>query len=149
MRKTVFISLLLCLSAIECSAYEKHNGLYVIDQKSHLYWQDDFSSQKSSEDWKDAVTLCDQLDLDGITHWRLPTFKELFAITDYTRVPAIDPAFTFINDGSYWTSTPFAPNRSRAWTIDFKTGETYYSYKTTNHAVRCVKEMPTPEKETK
>ncbi len=75
--------------------------------------------------------------------WRLPTFKELFSIVDYTRVhPAIHPIFSSVNEGTYWTSTGFAPTKSRAWTIDFRTGKTYYSYTTTNHTVRCVKDMP-------
>ena len=61
---------------------------------------------------------------------------------DYTRVnPAINSVFDFVQEGTYWTSTGFAPTTSRAWTIDFRMGKTYYSYKTTNHAVRCVKDM--------
>ncbi|RUM66748.1 MAG: hypothetical protein DSZ05_03840 [Sulfurospirillum sp.] len=141
MHKYILLLLIASLFGTNIQAYEKHTGTIVIDKAHNLYWQDDFSSQKSSEDWDDAVAFCDNLDLAGITHWRLPTFHELFSITDYSRKTPIDPAFTYLNDGSYWTSTPFAANKSRAWTIDFHTGETYYSYKTTNHAVRCVKEI--------
>ncbi len=149
MRNYILPLLLTCGLFSNALAYEKHNGTIVIDKQHHLYWQDDFSSEKSSEDWDDAVAFCDDLDLEGITHWRLPTFKELFSITDYHRKIPINPAFTFLNENSYWSATPFAANKSRAWTIDFHTGETYYSYKTTNHAVRCVKDMPKDKKETK
>lgn len=143
-----FIAALSTLSATDTD-FEKRNTTVVVDKTHHLYWQDDFSSQKSSEDFDDAITFCKKLDLGGLTNWRLPTFRELFSITDYARVPPIDEHFVFLNDGTYWTSTPFAANRSRAWTINFQTGETYYSYKTTNHAVRCVKDMPAVKKETK
>ncbi len=149
MQKYLSILFALSLPITLLHAYEKINGSIVIDEAHGLYWQDDFSSEKSSEDYDDAVAYCESLDLKGLTHWRLPTFRELFSITDYARVPTIAPAFTFMNDGTYWTSTPFAANKSRAWTIDFRTGETYYSYKTTNHAVRCVKTIPHNAKETR
>ena len=123
----------------------------ILDKPNAIYWQDNVSSQKSSEDWDDAVLYCDKLALNGIKHWRLPTFSELFSIVDYTRVnPAINPIFSFVGEGTYWTSTDFAPTTARAWTIDFRTGKTFYSYKTTNHAVRCVKDIAAqPTKESK
>jgi hypothetical protein len=78
-----------------------------------------------------------------MAHWRLPTFNELLSIVDYRRVnPAINPVFEYVNEGTYWTSIDFSATTSRAWTIDFRTGKTYYSYKTTNHSVRCVKDIP-------
>ena len=114
----------------------------VSDKKNAIYWQDNLSSKESTEDWDDAVAYCDALILNGKEHWRLPTFKELFSIVDYTRAnPAINPVFTFVKEGTYWTSTDFSPSKARAWTIDFRTGKTYYNYTTTNHAVRCVKDM--------
>ncbi len=138
--------LILCFALVMCGvnsfAEEKQTDKMVTDTKNGLYWQDDSSSQKSSEDWNDAVLYCDRLVLNDITHWRLPTFKELFSLVDYTRTdPAIDVRFSFVKEGTYWTSTHFSPTRSRAWTIDFRTGKTYYNYTTTNHAVRCVKEI--------
>ncbi len=142
MQKYMILSLIVLLFGINSFAEEKHGDSIVPDKKNAIYWQDNISSQKSSKDWDDAVLYCDELDLNGMDHWRLPTFKELFSIVDYTRVhPAINPVFSFVNEGTYWTSTDFASNTSRAWTIDFRTGKTYYSYKTTNHAVRCVKDM--------
>lgn len=144
MKKNLFLFLLATASLLSAANrdYEKRGDAVVSDHRHHLYWQDDFASQKSSEDFDDAIEFCKNLRLEGLAGWRLPTFEELFSITDYARVPAIDEHFTFLSDGTYWTSTPFAANRSRAWTINSQTGETYYSYKTTNHAVRCVKEMP-------
>ncbi len=143
MQKYMILSLLVLFSGINSFAEEKLGDSIVTDKKNAIYWQDNISSQKSSKDWDDAVLYCDELVLSGIDHWRLPTFQELFSIVDYTRVhPAINPVFVFVNEGTYWTSTGFAPTLARAWTIDFRMGKTYYSYKTTNHAVRCVKDIP-------
>ncbi len=143
MKKYTIFFLLSLLIAINSFGNNKKSGSVILDKRNGIYWQDNLSSQKSSEDWDDAILYCDQLSLNGIKHWRLPTFEELFSIVDYTRVhPAIHPFFSFVDEGSYWTSTDFAATEARAWTIDFRTGETYYSYKTTNHTVRCVKNIP-------
>jgi len=143
MQKYMIFFLVVLLSSINSFAEAKQINSIVIDKKNAIYWQDNLSSQKSSKDWDDAVLYCDELVINDVDHWRLPTFKELFSIVDYARVhPAINPVFSFVNEGTYWTSTGFAPTRSRAWTIDFRTGKTYYNYTTTNHAVRCVKDMP-------
>ena len=121
---------------------DAESGDIVVDKRNAIYWQDNMHSKKSSEDWDDAVLYCGKLELHGLKQWRLPTFDELFSIVDYRRYePAILPVFSNTNEGTYWTSTDFAPTTSRAWTIDFRSGKTYYSLKTTNHAVRCVKDM--------
>jgi uncharacterized 2Fe-2S/4Fe-4S cluster protein (DUF4445 family) len=123
-------------------ASEKGKQNVILDKKNAIYWQDTLFSEKSSEDWDDAIAYCEQLSLDGMKKWRLPTFSELLYIVDYTRSdPAIQAVFTYVNQGTYWTSVDFSATKSRAWTIDFRTGKTYYSYKTTNHSVRCVKDI--------
>ena len=137
----IFLAAVL-LTELSSFVYAKDISGVIKDTRNVIYWQDTLSSQKSSEDWDDAVLYCDKLILAGMEHWRLPTFNELLSIVDYTRShPAINPLFEFVEEGSYWTSTDFAPTEARAWTIDFRTGETYYNYKTTNHAVRCVKDI--------
>ena len=139
------------LAGMGSVVYAKGIPNVVLDKRNGIYWEDDQFSGQSSEDWDDAVSYCDKLLLGGMEKWRLPTFKELFSIVDYSRVkPAINTAFTFVDEGTYWTATDFAPNLSRAWTIDFRTGKSFYSYKTTNHAVRCVKDVTAKaEKENK
>ncbi|MEA3490681.1 MAG: DUF1566 domain-containing protein [Campylobacterota bacterium] len=142
MQKYIMLFFVGLLIGTDCLADEKGLVGAVVDERNGIYWQDDISSQKSSEDWDDAVLYCDKLVLSGMDHWRLPTFKELFSIVDYSRAnPSINPIFSYVDSGTYWTSTNFAPTTSRAWTVDFRTGETYYNYKTTNHTVRCVKDM--------
>jgi len=142
MKKCFILSLILLLSHTSIFANESDKSSVVLDKKNAIYWQDNLSSQKSSEDWDDAIEYCDKLILNKMKHWRLPTFNELLSIVDYRHVnPAINPIFEYINEGTYWTSIDFSGTASRAWTIDFRTGKTYYSYKTTNHSVRCVKEI--------
>lgn len=144
-RMFFFIALFSLLSQSVSYAADKNS--VVLDKANAIYWQDSPFSQKSSQDWDDAVDYCHSLKLNGLSTWRLPTFKELLSIVDYGRVnPAINPVFSYVRDNTYWTSTDFSATRSRAWTIDFRTGKTYYSYKTTNHAVRCVKDIPATSK---
>ncbi len=143
MNKYFILSLILLFVNINIFASQTDKNSVVLDKKNAIYWQDNLSSEKSSEDWDDAIEYCDQLVLNSMTKWRLPTFNELLSIVDYTRVnPAINPAFEYVHEGTYWTSVNFSATLSRAWTIDFRTGKTYYSYKTTNHSVRCVKDIP-------
>ncbi len=146
----IFLFVVLVLGT-DSFANEKQTGNIVKDERNAIYWQDTQVSKVSSEDWDDAVLYCDKLELHGMEKWRLPTFAELLSIVDYGRSnPAIHPFFTLVAEGTYWTLTDFSPTTSRAWTIDFRTGKTYYNYKTTNHAVRCVKAIPTESaKETK
>lgn len=126
----------------EVGAYEKIAGNIIVDKAHSIYWQDDFAAGETSEDWEDSVEYCKKLKLNDLTDWRLPTFKELFSIVDYAHSkPAINSTFESVSNDRYWTSTIFATNESRAWNINFGTGETYYSYKTTNQSVRCVKDI--------
>ncbi len=123
-------------------AYEKIAGNVIVDKDLGIYWQDDFAAGETSEDWADSVDYCKKLKLGNLVGWRLPTFQELFSIVDYTKYkPAINSAFESVTNDRYWTQTPFATTDSRAWNINFGTGETYYSYKTTNQSVRCVKDI--------
>jgi len=127
------------------------NDSIISDRQQAIYWQDTaIPKKKSTKDWDDATAYCDALMLNGIENWRVPTFNELLSIVDFTRAdPAINPVFSHVAEGTYWTATDFSATRSRAWTIDFRTGKTYYSYKTTNHAVRCVADMPEQSKKDK
>jgi len=135
----IFLAAVL-LIGLNSLAGAKSSSNVVKDERNGIYWQDTEDSKVSSEDWDDAELYCDKLVLNGMEKWRLPTFRELLSIVDYSRSnPAINPLFAHVDEGTYWTSTDFSPTTSRAWTIDFRTGKTYYNYKTTNHAVRCVK----------
>jgi len=146
-QKRMFFSIALFSLIFTTVTQAAEKSSVVLDKANAIYWQDSPYAQKSSLDWDDAVDYCHSLTLNGMSTWRLPTFKELLSIVDYGRFnPAINPVFLYVRDNTYWTSTDFSATRSRAWTIDFRTGKTYYSYKTTNHAVRCVKDIPATSK---
>jgi formylglycine-generating enzyme required for sulfatase activity len=147
MKKNIILTLAVFLAAMSTPIYAQDLPGIVLDKRLHLYWQDNRVSQKNSDDWYEANDYCEKLALNGMDKWRLPTFKELFSIVDYTRTnPAVNSAFSFTHEDTYWTSTNFAATPSRAWTIDFRTGATYYSYKSTNHGIRCVRDIPQKEK---
>jgi hypothetical protein len=147
MKRRTVLPLVALMIAMSAALYARDFSGIVLDKRLGLYWQDNMASQKNSDDWYEANDYCEKLELHGLKEWRLPTFRELFSIVDYTRInPAVNPVFTFTNEDTYWTSTNFAATPSRAWTIDFRTGATYYSYKSTNHGIRCVKAMPKENK---
>ena len=150
MQKKTLMFLLLALLGTNSYASGSEANSVISDKNNAIYWQDNLFSQKSSEDWEDAILYCDVLVLNGLNNWRLPTFDELHSLVDYTRFdPAINPVFAYVNPGTYWTSQDFSATKSRAWTINFKSGKTYYSYKTTNHSVRCVADFSVTEKDKK
>ena len=151
MYKQILPVLVCALLANTLSAGTNNTNAVISDKKQHIYWQDTaIPKKKNTKDWDDAEAYCNTLVLNGIENWRLPTFTELLSIVDYRHFePAINPVFEHTAEGTYWTATDFSATRSRAWTIDFRTGKTYYSYKTTNHAVRCVADFPAQTKETK
>ena len=145
MYKTILPILLSTLLGTALYSSTHSTNTIISDKKQHIYWQDTaLPKKKNTKDWDDANTYCERLSLHGMENWRVPTFTELLSIVNYTQAdPAIDAVFTHVGEGTYWTSTDFSSTRSRAWTIDFRTGKTYYSYKSTNHAVRCVVDFPT------
>jgi len=147
MKRYIMLSFMVLLTGTTIFANETNKSNVVLDKKNAIYWQDDLASQENSQDWDDAVEYCHKLVLNSMNNWRLPTFNELLSIVDYSRVdPAINPVFEYVNEDTYWTSVDFSATSSRAWTIDFRTGKSYYSYKTTNHTIRCVKDIPTHAK---
>ncbi len=150
MQNKTMMFLLFALLGSNSYAADSGANSVVSDKKNAIYWQDNLFTQKSSEDWEDAAAYCDVLVLNGLSNWRLPSFEELHSIVDYTRFdPAINPVFAYVHHNTYWTSKDFSATKSRAWTINFKSGKTYYSYKTTNHSVRCVADFSPTAKDKK
>jgi hypothetical protein len=97
-------------------------GTTVYDAASGLRWQ--ARDDGTARTWGEALAYCNGLQIDGQTGWRLPTAKELHSILDYTRVPAIAPAFALSNASAYlWSSTshlesppPAGSSKTRAFT---------------------------------
>jgi hypothetical protein len=74
--------------------------------------------------WIDAVNAeNNSAGFAGHNDWRIPNIKELQSIVHYGRSgPAIDPLFSPTAPVTYWSSTPFFVDESRAWAVGFNNG---------------------------
>ena len=104
------------------------SGSTVMDKKTKLMWED--TSQTESESQKktlsNAISYCENLNLDGHDNWRLPNVKELLSIVvDYRYDTAINSAFLYYPQGAtsssvtfgYWSST--SNGSSNSWIVNF------------------------------
>ena len=87
-------------------------------------------------DWYDAVNMCDNYTLAGVTDWRLPTENEL--MTMYNNKNSIGN----FKDDCYWASDYMDISYSyrEVWYIDFSDGKVLATYELSNsYYVRCVR----------
>ena len=118
--------------------YTIANGT-VYDSKTQLTWQQTVTLTTYA--WADAQTYCTGLG------WRLPTYKELVSIVDYSRAnPAIDPtAFpTVPTSYTYWSASSYAGSLSpgalpQAWYVSFANGYASVDNVSVLYRVRCVR----------
>ncbi len=113
----------------------------VLDRKTGLLWQQ--TDDDINRNWEAAIIYCDGLSLTGKSDWRLPNARELGSIFDNNESsPAIDTtAFPGTNLWSYWSSTTYANDDSRAWLGEFRAGKLNHFYKadSSRKYVRCVR----------
>jgi len=90
-------------------AYQDNGDGTVTDLNTGLMWQQTPSS--NSVAWQEAVDYCSTLSLAGYDDWRIPSLKELFAISDFSQGwPYLDTAYfdlaggTVSKDEQFWTS---------------------------------------------
>jgi hypothetical protein len=114
------------------------DGATVTDLSTGLVWENQGNSTKYT--WKDALTYCENLNLGGKSDWRLPNYKELLSIVDYTKNnPAISAPFS-AQSTSYWTSSTRYDHPNNGFYVDFTTGyASYYFSKSYTNCVRCVR----------
>ena len=116
---------------------------YVHDTVAGLYWQADGTTVATQSA---AQSYCMTLDVPGIgTGWRLPNVRELSSLIDPAASPLIDPtafpaplAMTGYT-ATYWSSTPYADDPMRFWTVSFTSGNTLPLDGSTQLGVRCVR----------
>jgi len=124
----------------------------VIEEETALYWQDEsytqseidaYSNGTSStkvQNFTQAITYCDELNLDGYSDWRLPNFNELYLLVERNAsTPAIDATFEYVPQGKYWSSTTVEADISMGWIVDFEHGNSEWLSKDTPIYVRCVR----------
>jgi hypothetical protein len=77
----------------------------------------------SAISWSDALSYCENLEIEGYSDWRLPNAKELISIVDYQQYsPAINTTyFPHIVTSDYWSSSTYK-YASHAWQISLTNG---------------------------
>jgi hypothetical protein len=138
--KNIMIVVMLLLSityAVEISTD------VVFDSKTKLEWQNEAVNKIETKSWEDAISYCENLDLDGKRDWRLPNINELQSLIDYgTFSPAIVSVLkdTTVNS-HYWSSTTSVDSIEDAMYVHFYIGSFYYKDKSSNsNYVRCVRD---------
>jgi uncharacterized repeat protein (TIGR01451 family) len=127
----------------------------VRDNVTGLIWEvktDDGSIHDKDDTytWQDAqdvfITQVNAERFGGYSDWRLPTPKELAAITILGSTdPAADRAyFPNCRSSNYWSSSTLAYDTDYAWRVYLYNGHVYYYYKTSHYYVRCVRGGPSP-----
>lgn len=127
----------------DCTPGYTDNGDGTItDSCANLVWQ---KESGDSLTWADSNTYCSNLVLANQSDWRLPNISELNSIIEYDKAPALDPSFVYKTyeatpDRSFnWSSTTYLQNDSRAWVVEFYTGDTGTLYKGESLFPRCVR----------
>lgn len=111
----------------------------VTDANTGLMWEK--SGAATMKTWTEATAYCQNLSLDGISDWRLPTFLELATIVHYGQVnPAIDASnFPGSQSDNYWSATtkPVTGGEG-AIIVNFAYGESQPLIMSSTAFVRCV-----------
>ena len=112
-----------------------------LETKDGLVWQDNKEAKITKFNWSDAEKYCQDLNLANKRDWRLPSYKELYSLVDYTKhYPAIIDGFKNVYGSSYWSSSINVSN-SKMWEVSFYSGSTYYYKKSEKiFHVRCVRD---------
>jgi predicted small secreted protein len=109
------------------------------DISSGLIWQ--ASSSEKELTLSEAKEYCENLEINGLNSYRLPTAKELQELVNYQkRGPSLDSEFTDIKSGvdsiGYWSSSN---SKGFALWSSFNTGnDHFYTTQSNKHYVKCV-----------
>lgn len=121
------------------------DGKTVIDNVTHLIWE----RTPVHRTLATAETHCQNLNIGGVTGFRLPTVIELMSLVDTTRAkPAFD-ATIFPEPTTpvgawriYWTSAPVKSNPAYQFVLNFDDGTKVTWVKGSATWVRCVAVAP-------
>jgi hypothetical protein len=111
-----------------------------------LKWEDS-SHTKRELNFSEAENYCENLELGGISDWRVPTNKELWYLADRSRHnPALNSIFqnfVSINDYDkdfYWSNqaVTYSGGENYNWTLNSYDGHNVWQKRTENGYVRCV-----------
>lgn len=121
--------------------FTRDDSIQVVNNlNNNLMWQDDESAKSVTKNWQGAIEYCQNLNFAGYSDWRVPNLEELKSIVDKNNPSKIKSEFKNTASYFYWSSTPGADYSSTAWYIFFYSGNEYYSDKSGNGNVRCVRD---------
>jgi hypothetical protein len=122
-------------------SFSRSENETVVDNTNSLEWQDNADIKNQSFTYSEAFSYCNALSLAGTNNWRLPTINELRSIVDLDRSsPAIDINFNNSVNGFFWSTTSYAPDTEKVWSVFFTDGNDYQQSKTNKAYTRCVKD---------
>lgn len=105
------------------------------DETTALLWA---KSDQSKRTWEEAITYCADLNIGGLTGWRVPTQKELLqAFVD--GIWSKKNALNFTTSDQYWSSTTISSATWDSWTVALNSGEVKPMIKVGTEYVLCTK----------
>jgi len=124
-------------------SFAKEQNETVLDTTQQLLWQDNIATENNFPlSHSQAEAYCEDLELDHLNNWRLPTISELRTLIDRSQSnPALSPVFQDRINSFVWSSSIYAPNPSKVWSIFFTDGNDYPRPKEQQGYVRCVTEI--------
>ena len=164
MKKLMIMLLILSLSAFASQKLTRDKNGIVTDPNTGLQWQDIYSESNNTANpngrmrvektLKKAIQYCEDLNIAGLSDWRLPNYNELFSLVDFSAsnialkkgftVTDLTNAATFENGKivpisnlaqDYYTSTTYISNKTPyntkkyVWGIDFESNNGYINNK--------------------
>ncbi|MBE7412453.1 MAG: DUF1566 domain-containing protein [Leptospiraceae bacterium] len=121
----------------------------ILDKSTNLLWQkctkgrnndSTCSGVASPTDWQTALSYCNSLNLSGKT-WRLPNWKELQSIVDYSvnsGASIFETIFPNTSIDNYWSSTTYVNTPANGIYVSFAEGKLFHQPKVNNAKIRCV-----------
>lgn len=96
----------------------------VIDRATGLMWPKDWNSgatnNRSTDNWSDAISFCQELTWSGFHDWELPNLHEALSILDISQQSPCLPSGVFDNtlaSAAYWSSSTAASLTATAYRI--------------------------------
>lgn len=119
-------------------SYTDNNNGTITDNVTELVWQQTVDNTQRT--WSDANSYCENLELAGITDWRLPATKELLGLLMLNRAAGIDDAFSDVE--SSWSSNGTDNGDNYYHWVSFNNFDIDRSPDTTEMEVLCVSGTP-------
>lgn len=101
----------------------------VTDNLTGLVWVRNVGSTLRA--WQDSITHAENMSLCGHSDWRMPNLNEMQSLynngVDRTDMWLQEHGFALVPFGDYQTSTMYAPNPARIWTVNIGFGYTGFA----------------------